>query len=459
MLCVLFAATALLRRNAKVRWAINDAMPEISRLADKGESVKAFAIASQAEEYIAGHPPFRKLWSDISWTPSIRTVPAGAELYYKDYSSPTSIWRYGGRTPVASLRVPLGDLRWQLRKQGFATVDTVLSAYDWEPLFPGARTETWEYVLDEAKTIPSDMVRVRGGKVDSGIQLPDYLVGRFEVTNRQFKTFVDAGGYNRPQYWVSEFIDNGRPVAREQAMARFRDRTGRQGPATWDVGEYPEGKADHPVTGVSWYEAAAYAAFAGMSLPTVHHWKRAAGTSIAHAVVPLSNFSGRGLASVGAYQGMGPFGIYDMAGNAKEWCWNEAAAGIRYSMGGGWNEPSYMFEEPDATSAFDRSPANGFRCVKYLDQEQPPTASMQRIIRVRRRDFLKEQPVSDTMFKVYASVYRYDASPLEAATQSVDDADPRWRKETVSFRAAYGKRAVLPRICTCPRRPSRRIKR
>ena len=230
MLCVLFAATALLRRNAKVRWAIDDAMPEISRLADRGEYVKAFAIASQAEEYIAAHPPFRKLWSDISWTPSIRTVPAGAELYYKDYSSPTSDWRYGGRTPVAPLRVPLGDLRWQLRKKGFATVDTVLSAYDWEPLFLGARTEArteaWEFVLDETKTIPSDMVRVRGGTVDSGIQLPDYLVGRFEVTNRQFKTFVDAGGYNRPQYWGFEFSDNGRPVAREQAMARFRDRTG-----------------------------------------------------------------------------------------------------------------------------------------------------------------------------------------------------------------------------------------
>ena len=192
-----------------------------------------------------------------------------------------------------------------------------------------------------------------------------------------------------------------------------------------------------------------------MSLPTVDHWKRAAGTSITDAIVPLSNFSGRGLASVGAYQGMGPFGTYDMAGNAKEWCWNEAAAGIRYSMGGAWNEPSYMFKEPDATSAFDRSPANGFRCVKYLDQEQPPTASMQRIIRVRRRDFLKEQPVSDAIFKAYTSAYRYDASPLEAATQSVDDADPRWRKETVSFRAGYGNERVtahvyLPKVSQPP---------
>ena len=77
------------------------------------------------------------------------------------------------------------------------------------------------------------------------------------------------------------------------------------------------------------------------------------------------------------------------------------------------------------------------------------------LFRVRRRDFLKEQPVSDAIFKAYTSAYRYDASPLEAATQSVDDADPRWRKETVSFRAAYGNERVtahvyLPKVSQPP---------
>ncbi len=59
-------------------------------------------------------------------------------------------------------------------------------------------------------------------------------------------------------------------------MALFRDRTGRPGPATWEVGSFPEGQADFPVSGVSWHEAAAYAEFAGKSLPTLHHWFRAA---------------------------------------------------------------------------------------------------------------------------------------------------------------------------------------
>ena len=65
------------------------------------------------------------------------------------------------------------------------------------------------------------------------------------------------------------FVNNGKPVSWEQAMAGFEDGTGKPGPATWELGNYREGTEDLPVGGVSWYEAAAYAAFAlprGMAL-------------------------------------------------------------------------------------------------------------------------------------------------------------------------------------------------
>ena len=55
----------------------------------------------------------------------------------------------------------------------------------------------------------------------------------------------------------------------EAAMARFVDRTGRAGPATWEAGDYPSGREDYPVSGLSWYEAAAYARFRGDGAP--HH--------------------------------------------------------------------------------------------------------------------------------------------------------------------------------------------
>ena len=100
---------------------------------------------------------------------------------------------------------------------------------------------------------------------------------RYEVTNRQFKAFVDGGGYGKREYWKQPFVGTGREISWEEAQAQFRDATGRPGPASWELGSFPEGREDFPVDGVSWYEAAAYAEFAGKSLPTVYHWYRAAG--------------------------------------------------------------------------------------------------------------------------------------------------------------------------------------
>lgn len=84
-----------------------------------------------------------------------------------------------------------------------------------------------------------------------------------------------------------------------------------------ELGTYSEGQEDYPVSGVSWYEAAAYAEFAGKSLPTIYHWRRAA-PGYSFEIVTLSNFGGQGPARVGSYQELLPFGNFDMAGNVKE---------------------------------------------------------------------------------------------------------------------------------------------
>ena len=83
---------------------------------------------------------------------------------------------------------------------------------------------------------------------------------------------------------------HARTVSWEEAVLEFRDTTGRPGPSTWELGTYPEGQDDWPVRGVSWFEAAAYAQFAGKSLPTVHHWRLAAAMGIHCAILAWSNF-------------------------------------------------------------------------------------------------------------------------------------------------------------------------
>ncbi len=127
-----------------------------------------------------------------------------------------------------------------------------------------------------AVAAPQGMVYASGGRwvnfiafVGSVIvpRMAPYYIDRYEVTNRQYQEFVDKGGYEKREYWTTPFTKDGHQLNWEDAKAFFRDSSGRAGPSTWQGGHYPEGQADFPVSGVSWYEASAYAAFAGRACP------------------------------------------------------------------------------------------------------------------------------------------------------------------------------------------------
>jgi formylglycine-generating enzyme required for sulfatase activity len=235
------------------------------------------------------------------------------------------------------------------------------------------------------------MVRIPGsvsqlgllGLEQSGTNVPEFLADKYEVTNREYKVFVDAGGYANPAYWRFPVIDGGREIPLAAALARFTDRSGRPGPSTWRSGVYPDGLADHPVAGVSWYEAAAYAAWAGKELPTVYHWTRLADTSRAKFLVRFSNFNGKSTTAAGSLSGLSSYGVYDVAGNVREWVMNAARnAGERYILGGGYSDPSHAFNDACAQSALDRAPINGFRLIRELPGASAP-ALAQPLVKVR----------------------------------------------------------------------------
>ncbi|WP_281176097.1 SUMF1/EgtB/PvdO family nonheme iron enzyme [Edaphobacter aggregans] len=177
--------------------------------------------------------------------------------------------------------------------------------------------------------------------------------------------------------------------------------------------------------------------FAGKSLPTIYHWNRAAGPFVASFVVPVSNFGSSGVLPVGSKQGMSPWGNYDMAGNVKEWIWNEAGSGKRYALGGAWDEPNYMFIDPDAQSPFLRASNIGFRCVKYIEPNSIPKVVTDPIT-ITRRNLTKEKPASDEVFKAYRGLYSYDKLPLSATVEpfGVDEED--WKAEKITYKASYG---------------------
>jgi dienelactone hydrolase len=149
------------------------------------------------------------------------------------------------------------------------------------------------------------------------------------------------------------------------------------------------------------------------------------------------------VATLGA---IGPYGTHDMAGNAKEWCWNAVKDGRRFILGGGWNEPSYMFNDADAQDPFTRGPAFGFRLVKRLDARTAPEASA--VIPLAHRDYDQEKPVPPEVARAFKRLYAYDKVPLDARTEETDDTSERWKKEKVSFTAAYGGERVTAYLLT-----------
>jgi dienelactone hydrolase len=205
---------------------------------------------------------------------------------------------------------------------------------------------------------------------------------------------------------------------------------------------------------VSWYEAAAYAEFAGKSLPSVYHWNRAAQSLASQLFVPGSNFTGAATVAVGSEGALSGFGTYDMAGNVKEWCWNEGSSGKRYILGGGFGEPSYMFVDQDAQSPWDRRANFGMRCAKLLGP--PPAAAFAKMAEVNR-DYSKEKPVSDEVYRAYERLYAYDKGALNAKVEATEQTDD-WTREKVSFDAAYGGERVvaylfLPKNASPPYEP------
>lgn len=414
---------------------------EIEELTEQRLFDSAWAAARGAGIDFENDSSAAGLVSSFSRLIPLRTDPPGAAAYAGPYLA-TGDWKQLGTTPIETARVPRGVIRIRLELDGYTPLE--FATFEWMPT-----DSTYRLVPTPADT--ADMVWVPGGDdrlVIPGLEhvdppaLSGFWIDRTEVTNREFKRFMDAGGYEARELWVEPFVRDGRRLGFREAIARFTDRTGRQGPATWEAGDYPDGEADYPVTGISWYEAVAFANWSGKRLPTVFHWNRAAGTLLSSHIVPQSNFSGEGPSPTGKYGGIGPYGTFDMAGNAREWCWNEGVSG-RFVLGGGWNDATYMFNDAFEQPAWDRSETNGVRLALYGDED---LAAAGIPIKQPIRDFFAEQPVSDETYQVFLSMFAYDPAPLAATVEARDTTPEDWVRERISFDAAYGGERMLAHL-------------
>ena len=237
-------------------------------------------------------------------------------------------------------------------------------------------------------TLVSELTRPsKTGVTDGSVAPPHELIfwmDRHEVSNEDYFEFVEAGAYERPEFWkTTPFMRDGEELTFEAAMKRFVDRTGEPGPASWSKGRFPKGMDQHPVSGLSFFEATAYACYRGKQLPTAAQWHFAASGEATIGMVSRNNFASNGPATCGAHSGISRFNIRDLGGNVREWCCNGQQPEHSYTLGGSWKSPSAAIHLNIATNHWDRSEVNGVRCCKSigsLKQTQAPLANAKPVV-------------------------------------------------------------------------------
>lgn len=191
------------------------------------------------------------------------------------------------------------------------------------------------------------------------VYLPAYHIGKYEVTRGEYRKFIEAGGYKNSEYWSPEgwvwkegnVIVNAGMYGDVNYTSRPESHLKRNSPDHWKAEQEWIGHGyghprfsqtdNHPVVGVTYFEAEAYCKWAGGRLPTEAEYEKAARWSGTKSYLfPYGdtwdpeksnnpddrNKAGGGYrvnqsSPVGSYpSGASPYGCMDMIGNAYEWC-------------------------------------------------------------------------------------------------------------------------------------------
>ncbi len=444
MLLIVIAFTAYkIQERQKKQLAINNVLPNLiskSKTIDESVGARNWEVYLKCVEFrkaLKNNPEFIQLWNDITYPLFINTNYDGAKVFAKPYSNPDTSWYFLGITPLENYSFPKGLSRIKIEKPGLETQYDVLLKF----LF-SSEADTLNYRLFKPEEIPEGMVYVPGqhGNYWNTPTLPEtyidhFWMDRFEITNEEFKIFIDSGGYENSSYWNFPFIDDGDTLTFEAAIANYKDKTGWTGPANWELSDYPDGSGKMPVTGISWYEASAYAEFKGKALPTLYHWLCPSLSLVAPEIIKFGNFDKESKKPAGVYNSMTKYGIYDLPGNVSEWTYN-ANLSKKYIMGGNYQEPSYLYNATFIQSPpMERSELVGFRCIKYIND------SLQMQLRqnfdIEKRDYDNLRPVSDEIFQVYKEMLQFERNEVNPVLLSTSET-AFFTKEIIKVDASYG---------------------
>jgi formylglycine-generating enzyme required for sulfatase activity len=372
---------------------VGESVAQIEALARSQKFIAAWQLAREVERAGGASSLTEVLKDQYTRVIDIDSTPANAAIAFRAYriDAKDGDWIDFGTTPMARVRVPRGVLEWR----------ATLSGRDPRLLTAGStKHKRIAFSIPAAEDKDREMVLVPGGEISIGgltglkvaqeVKLAPYSIDRTEVTNREYARFVQAGGYAREEFWKHPFRDGSKALGFNEAMTRFKDLTGRAGPAHWKLGSFPEGEGELPVRGISWHEASAYAAYAGKELPTIYHWYFAdTGDDfnlVLPALLPAANFGGKGPRAAVASRTIGAFGAIDMAGNVREWVATPTDKDHHIAVGGSWLEVAYQYKHAGQLSALDRPVDVGLRCMKRTGKESPGDVAFARVAERPSRD-------------------------------------------------------------------------
>jgi formylglycine-generating enzyme required for sulfatase activity len=430
---------------------------EARGLAEEGRYPQAYAKAAEVEGTPAADTALASLWPIVSDRLSVQSEPSGAEVWLQPFVV-GSAGRLAdsvlvGVTPVADLRIPRVDHRVVLQRSGYQRAERMASSAAERTLTVGQGglapvAISLEVDLPPPGQVPEEMVPVPGGEytlvspdAPAGLTatIAAYAIDRYEATNAEYREFVRAGGYADSAHWSEGFVFDGEELAREEAMRLLVDQTGLPGPRTWVSQDFPSGTDRHPVSGVTWYEAAAFCAYVEKTLPTVYQWEKAArdgATAVVGILMPWgllaagapmagrANFSGTGSVPVDAHAfGISAFGAYGMAGNVKEWVLNLADEGY-LTLGGSWADPPYVYAAIGQAEGFHSSPEVGFRCARALTEAEADAGTEQLSLYGRSPEYAV---VDSATFASFLAHYEYDKRPANARLVETVET-PDWQR-------------------------------
>ena len=442
-----------------------DAIPAVLELLGENQIAEAARLAVETEATLGSDPLLDAAWPRMAGPFRVVTEPAGATVFFRPYGTEEP-WDVLGTTPYETDRFPVGAYRFRIEADGYETTERVrslLPANQIDELFAAGADYLSDpsYVIDLSLspegTHDDGMVDVPGGLYItipvagfgqvSPTPIPAFRFQRTEVTVAAYREFVEAGAYEDPSFWDDPFARDGSPVSWADAMAAFRDATDRPGPAGWSLGRPAPGSETLPVGGISWYEAAAYCRWRGLSLPSLYHWARASIPS-SDPWIPFntqlaarSNFNGEGPAQVASLDAVGVSGAHDVGGNVREWT-ATASGNDRFLVGGGWSDPVYWIHDTYPASPWRREAPNGVRCAQFPDGM--PEHLRAPIVRPPQDLDRVVAPMSESLAATRRSFYAYDKTrPLATTLESSEELAWGARREWVTIDAAYGDRMPI----------------